>query len=181
MHYLCDENTWGFVTAMKIYSWRQTGYRYGDTYISLGSSSLFPVNKKSLVHDIYYRLRNTIPLNGMNMDDRTCATYMDIVRQHKARYIYGYATAIYLLAKYCKEHNIQWHFNAAFPTAEKLTPVYRQTIADTWGAKIMDCYGSRDGCITAYEIEKIPMMIATTRMNTASALYSRYRNAMAPS
>ena len=152
MHYICDENTWGFVTAMKIYSWRKTGYRYGDKFVSLGSSSLFPVNKKSLVHEIYYRLRNTIPLNGMNMDDDTCATYMDIVRKHKVRYIYGYATAIYLLARYCKEHNVQWHFNAAFSTAEKLTPEYRQTIADTWGAIVMDCYGSRDGCITAYEL-----------------------------
>lgn len=153
MQYICDENTWGFVTAMKIYSWKQSGYRYGDKFVSLGSSSLFPVNKKSLVHEIYYRLRNTIPLNGMNMDDDTCAMYMEIIRKHKVRYIYGYATAIYLLAKYCKDNNIQWHFNVAFTTAEKLTPFYRQVISDTWSSKVMDCYGSKDGGVTAYEID----------------------------
>ena len=153
MQYICDENTWGFVTAMKIYSWKQTGYKYGDLFVSLGSSSLFPVNKKSWVHEIYFRLRNTIPLNGMNMDDATCAKYMDIVRKHNIRYIYGYATAIYLLARYCRENQVNWHFDAAFATAEKLTPQYRQVISDTWGAQVMDCYGSKDGGITAYEIE----------------------------
>ena len=153
MQYICDENTWGFVTAMKIYSWKQTSYRYGDLFVSLGSSSLFPVNKKSLVSEIYMKLRNTIPLNGMNMDDETCCRYMDIIQKHNVRYIYGYATAIYLLARYCKENKVNWHINAAFATAEKLTSHYRQVIADTWGAQVMDCYGSKDGCITAYEIE----------------------------
>ena len=153
MKYICDENTWGFVTAMKIYSWKQTGYKYGDLFVSLGSSSLFPVNKKSVVHEIYFRLKNTIPLNGMNMDDETCSKYMEIIRRHNVRYIYGYATAIYLLARFCQENQIKWHFNVAFATAEKLTPHYRQVISNTWDAQVMDCYGSKDGGITAYEIE----------------------------
>lgn len=153
MQYLCSEATWGFVTAMKIYSWKQTGYKYGDKFVSLGSSSLFPVNRKSIVHEIYFRLRNTIPLNGMNMDDEHCSHYMRIIERNKVRYIYGYATAIYLLADYCKKNGIEWHFNAAFATAEKLTPYYRQVIEETWSTQVMDCYGSRDGCITAYEIE----------------------------
>ena len=153
MQYLCDENTWGFVTAMKIYSWKQTGYQYGDKFVSLGSSSLFPVNKKKTINEIYFRLRNTIPLNGMNMDDETCRIYMEIIQNKRIRYIYGYATAIYLLARYCRNHRIIWHFDAVFATAEKLTPLYRQVIADTWETRVMDCYGSRDGGITAYEIE----------------------------
>lgn len=153
LQYICDENTWGFVTAMKIFSWKKFGYHYGDKFVSLGSSSLFPTNKRSLVHEIYFRLKNTIPLNGMNMDDATCAKYMDIIRKRDIHYIYGYATAIYLLARYCRENGVQWHFDVAFPTAEKLTPLYRETITDTWGARVMDCYGSKDGGITAYEIE----------------------------
>lgn len=153
MQYICDENTWGFVTAMKIFSWKQTGYRYGDKFVSLGSSSLFPVNKKNPINEIYFLIRNTIPLNGMNMDDDTCRKYMDIIRKNNVRYIYGYASAIYLLARYCRDHKVDWHFIAAFPTAEKLTSIYREVISETWGAQVMDCYGSRDGGITAYEIE----------------------------
>lgn len=153
MTYICDENTWGFVTAMKIYSWQQTGYHFGDKYVSLGSSSLFPVNKKNVVNELYSRLRNTIPLNGMNMDNETCSIFMDIIQRKRIRYIYGYATALYLLAKFCRDNSITWHIKAAFATAEKLTPLYREVISKTWGAIVMDCYGSRDGGITAYEIE----------------------------
>lgn len=153
MQYLCDENTWGFVTAMKIYSWKHTGYHYGDKYVSLGSSSLFPVNKKNPVNEIYFLMRNTIPLNGMNMDDNTCKRYMDIIRNKRVMYIYGYASAIYLLAKYCRDNGVDWHFDAVFTTAEKLTPHYRDVISNTWDTTVMDCYGSRDGGITAYEIE----------------------------
>lgn len=153
MKYICDENTWGFVTAMKIFSWQQYGYKYGDRYVSLGSTSLFPTNKKSLVHEVYFRLRNTIPLNGMNMDDATCAYYMEIIRKKNVHYIYGYATAIYLLARYCRENNVRWHFDAVFSTSEKLTTLYREEIEKTWGTQVMDCYGSRDGGVTAYEIE----------------------------
>ena len=153
MRYICGENTWGFVTAMKIFSWQQVGYKYGDRFVSLGSSSLFPVNKKSIIHEIYFRFRNTIPLNGMNMEDEICAKYMDIIKRHKIKYIYGYATALYLLARYCHENNVKWHFDAVFSTAEKLAPQYRQVISETWDVEVMDCYGSKDGGITAYEVE----------------------------
>lgn len=152
MKYICDENTWGFVTAMKIHSWQTTGYYYGDLFMSLGSSSLFPVNKKSLVHEIYFKLRNTIPLNGMNMDDAICAKYVEIAKRHKVKYIYGYATAIYLLAKYCSKNNVTIDLNVAYTTAEKLHPHYRKMISETFNCKVMDCYGSKDGGVTAYEV-----------------------------
>ena len=78
---------------------------------------------------------------------------MEIIRNEGIRYVYGYATAIYLLAKYCRDNKVDWQINAVFTTAEKLTPMYRKVISETWGAQVMDCYGSRDGGITAYEIE----------------------------
>ena len=153
LKYICDENTWGFVTAMKIYSWKKTGYLYGDCYVSLGSSSLFPTGKKNPVNEAYFKLRNTIPLNGMNMDDDTCGRYMHIIKEKGIRYIYGYASAINLLAKYCRDTGFDWHIDAVFTTAEKLTDIYRQVISETWDTTVMDCYGSRDGGITGYEIE----------------------------
>ena len=36
MIYLCGEDTWGFVTAMKMHSWRTTSYCYGDKFAALG-------------------------------------------------------------------------------------------------------------------------------------------------
>ncbi len=154
LKYFFDEDNWGYVTAMKIASWQTTGYQYGDLFVSLGSSSLFSVNKKNPIHEIYFRLKNTIPLNGMNMDDAVCKRYTDIIIKYNVKYIYGYATAIFLLALYCKKNNIKLPIQWAYTTAEKLTEEYRETIEKTWNAKVMDCYGSRDGGLTAYEVER---------------------------
>ncbi len=149
--YIVDENTWGIITASKIFSWKKTGYRYGDLYLSLGSRSLFPVNKKSLVHEIYFRLRNTIPLNGMNMDDENCEKFMQLVKKYNVKYIYGFASPLYLLALYSKRKGYNVRIKA-FSTAEKLTPQYREVIESAWKEPVMDCYGSRDGGMTAYEV-----------------------------
>lgn len=174
--FIVDENTWGFITAMKIHSWKKTGYHYGDLYLSLGSSSLFPVNKKSIIHEFYYRLRNTIPLNGMNMDDAVCEKYVDIIRKNKVRYIYGYTSAIYLLALYTKKMHIDLKMEGVFATSEKLTNEYRQLIESTWNTRVTDCYGSRDGGVTAYEINRGTLnvgynTICQTNSKTESTMY----------
>jgi len=152
LRFLLDENTWGFVTAAKINAWKSTGYHYGDLYVSLGSSSLFPVNKRSRIHEIYYRIRNTIPLNGMNMEDTVCKKYTDIILENKAHYLYGYASSIYLLALYVQKNSIQLDIKGVYSTSEVLTDAYRRTIESTFNVRVLDCYGARDGGITAYEV-----------------------------
>lgn len=154
LRFLLDENTWGFVTAAKINAWKSTGYNYGDLYVSLGSSSLFPVTKRSRIHEIYYRIRNTIPLNGMNMEDAVCKKYTDIILENKAHYIYGYASSIYLLALYVQKNSIKLDIKGVFSTSEVLTDVYRQTIESAFNVRVLDCYGARDGGITAYEVTR---------------------------
>jgi protein capK len=154
LHFIIDENTWGYVTAAKIYAWQTTGFHYGEPFLSFGSSSLFRVNKKNWLHDIYYKLRNAIALNGMNMEDSICRKYLEIARKKRVKYIYGYASSIYILASYVKKHNVKYKLNAVFTTSEVLTPEYRQVIEEAFDTKVMDCYGAHDGGITAFEIER---------------------------
>ena len=89
----------------------------------------------------------------MNLDDALCQQYIEILDRQKIHYVYGYASAIYLLAKYALDHKIDMsHMRGAFTTSENLTDVYRETIGRAFGCRVMDCYGSRDAAITAYEI-----------------------------
>ena len=154
LHFIIDENTWGYVTAAKIHAWKTTGFHYGEPFLSFGSSSLFRVNKKNRLHDIYYNLRNAIALNGMDMEDSICRKYLEIARKKRVKYIYGYASSIYILASYVKKHNVKYKLNAVFTTSEVLTPEYRQVIEESFDTKVMDCYGAHDGGITAFEIER---------------------------
>jgi len=154
MKYLLDHRSWSFSNANNIINWEKTGYRYGDKYIALGSTSLFVNNKSSLKHRIYYRIKNKIGLNGVNMSDEVCSSYVSFIKSKKVKFIYGYASAIYLLAKYCVKTNLNLDIKACFPTSEVLTDLFRQTIEDAFRCTIVDCYGAHDGGITAFAHNK---------------------------
>ena len=153
MFYYCDEDTWGYVTAAKIYYWKHTSYRYGDAFVAMGSASLF-AKKPSLVRRIYDKIRNEVPMNTVNLTDELCEKYIGIIKQKKIRFIYGYAASIYIFTKYVAAHQIDLkQIEAVFTTSEALTDEYRELIARTYECKVVDCYGARDAGITAYETD----------------------------
>lgn len=152
MKYYCDENVWGYVTATKIFHWKKTGYRYGDAFVALGSSSLF-AKKPSLVRRIYDKIRNEVPMNSVNLTDELCERYVQQIKKQKIRFIYGYAASIYILTKYVAKKNIDLtQIEAVFTTSENLTDAYRELMEKTYKCRVMDCYGARDAGITAYEV-----------------------------
>lgn len=151
MFHYTDEDTWGYETATKVHHWRKAGYRFGDPFVAMGSSSLFG-KKPSLVRRIYDKIRNEMPLNTVNLTDELCAEYVEFIKKHKVRYIYGYAGSIYVFTKYVSEHGIDMkQIQGVFTTSENLTDGYRKLIEKTYDCVVRDCYGARDAGMTAYE------------------------------
>lgn len=154
MLYLCDENTWGYVTAAKIFHWKQAGYHYGDEFAAMGSASLFS-QKPSLVRRVYDKIRNEYPMNAVNLTDELCAQYVQVIKKERIHYLYGYAASLYIFTQYVKRHNIDLtQVEAVFTTSENLTEQYRKTMEETYQCAVTDCYGARDAGITAYESER---------------------------
>lgn len=153
--YVKDNNSWGFMNAFNIWLWKETGYCYGDTFLALGSSSLFPKDTKSRVHDIFYKLKGKIPFNAMNMSDEVCQECVDCIIRNKVHYIYGYASSLFLLACYIREHHLESkiRIHACFPTSEILTDTYRQTIEEVFHCTVCDIYGAHDGGMIAGKID----------------------------
>jgi phenylacetate-CoA ligase len=85
------------------------------------------------------------------MSKEVSRKYVKLIKEKKIKYIYGYASAIYLLAKYVEEQNLDVNIEACFPTSEILTDLYRETIIRAFKCKIINCYGAHDGGITAFE------------------------------
>lgn len=152
LKFTLDLNSWSYTTASNIYSFEQKGLLYGDKYIALGSSSLFPVSEKSLLHNLYYGLRKKLPMTGMNMSEEVMTSQIEYIVRNKIEFIYGYASAIFLLAKFVKSKNIRIKLKACFPTSEILTDEYRKQIEEAFKCVVMDGYGARDGGITADEL-----------------------------
>lgn len=153
MFYYCDEDTWGYITAAKVYYWRSYGYQYGEPFAAMGSASLF-AKKPSLVRRIYDKIRNEVPMNTVNLTDELCEKYISVIRKKKLRYIYGYAASIYIFTRYISTHRIDLkQIEGVFTTSENLTDEYRRLIEETYECKVWDCYGARDAGITAYETD----------------------------
>ena len=153
MRFLTSEDTWGYVTAAKMVAWKTTPYRYGDKFAALGSASILK-EKPSLVRRIYDWIRQEYPMNSMSLNNELCQTYIDKMRKEGIHYIYGYASSIYLLAKYAHDNQVDVSFiKGAYTTSENLTSTYRDMIENTFGCRVMDCYGCRDAGVACYEIK----------------------------
>lgn len=152
MQYFIDENTWGYTSAAKLYAWMTTSYQYGDRFVAMGSASLF-AKKPSLPRRIYDMIRNEYPMNTVNLNDDLCEKYIAFIKKKKICYIYGYAASIYIFTSYVAKHNIDLkQIKVVFTTSENLTEDYRALIEQTYNCRVMDCYGSNDAGMNAYEI-----------------------------
>lgn len=154
VRYVKDNDSWGFDNAFNFLMWKQAGYRLGDRFLALGSSSLFPTNKKSVLHNLYYRIRGKIPFNAMNLSAERLEECLRLIRRKDIHFIYGYASSIFLLARYVEEHHLEstLHIKACFPTSEILTDTYRSTMERVFGCVVSDMYGAHDGGIVAHGI-----------------------------
>lgn len=185
MMYLCDENTWGYVTAAKIFHWKRAGYHYGDKFAAMGSSSLFS-QKPSIVRRIYDKLRNEYSMNAVNLTDELCQKYVETIKREHIHYLYGYAAALFSFTKYVKDNGINLtQIKAVFSTSENLTDYYRKIMEETYQCKVMDCYGARDAGITAYESARgvyqvgynvIAEVVDEIEPNTGSLLSTNFLN-----
>ena len=154
--YVKDNDSWGFDNAFNFLMWKQTGYRLGDRFLALGSSSLFPTTKRSILHDLYYGIRGKIPFNAMDLSKERLEACVDLIRRKHIHYIYGYASSIFLLAKYVEENHLESTIliKACFPTSEILTDTYRSTMERVFHCVVSDMYGAHDGGIVAHCIQR---------------------------
>lgn len=155
VRYARDNVSWGFCNAYYLLMWQRTGYHYGDKFLALGSASIFPVNKKSMLQDLYYGMKRKIPFNAMNLSEEKLEECVKIIIDNDIHYIYGYASSIFLLAKYVMEKGLhdKVSIHACFPTSEILSDIYRMTIVNAFGCRIDDSYGANDGGIVAHKLD----------------------------
>lgn len=166
MVFILDLQSWSFTNANNIVNWERTKYRYGNKFIALGSTSINVSENTSFKHKVFYYLKNKISLSGVNMSDEVCRKYLEHIKRDNIKYIYGYASAIYLLASYAERINYDHQILSCFPTSEILTPIYRDKISKVFKCDIVNCYGASDGGITAFEHNGSPFEVGYNCLST---------------
>ena len=152
MRYLCDNKSWSMTNAFNIFERQSADYHYGDQFIAMGGSSISAAATHSFMHKVYYRVIGKNAMGSTGINEEEMHRYFEFIRSHNIKYIYGYASVIYLFAKYVKENNLQDELDikAIFPTSDVLANAYASLIQETLKCKILDSYGAFDGCVSGY-------------------------------
>jgi phenylacetate-CoA ligase len=122
--------------------------------VYIGGSSVEPI--VGIVKKYIYRfLNNWLFLSTDSLERRKIEQVTRRLRRSRVRYIYGYASCIFLLAEMCRDLGIDdVKFRSAFATSEILHDNWRRVIEDVFSCEVFDVYGGNDGAGFAYECKE---------------------------
>ena len=143
-------------------SWEAAGYTLGDKVAFIAGTSL---TKSSLRHLAFYKVMNIDVYSAFTLDELNIVKYLERLKQTKAKLIYGYSSALNVVATYM---NKVGGFN--FPdlisivsTAEILTDGMRENISRAFNVRVYNQYGCNEAGVSAFECQYNNMHLISSR------------------
>jgi len=93
---------------------------------------------------VYDAAMRELFMSTFHLARNTLGVYIDALRCYKVKYVVGYPSAAYVLAKHCLDNKIGIRLKAVLTTAETLDKVKRETISNAFKCPIYDFYGSSE-------------------------------------
>jgi phenylacetate-CoA ligase len=150
---LVDRERMAFADAARLRAHRWFGADMGTREVVLWGSSL-ELTKQDTARTIRDRFINSRLLSAFDLGATSLARYARIIQRYRPGKLYGYASALYLLASYLRQ--IGWTPpggwpRAIFTTAEPLFDFQRATIEAVFGCPVAVEYGCREVGLIAAE------------------------------
>ncbi|WP_068472684.1 phenylacetate--CoA ligase family protein [Saccharicrinis aurantiacus] len=124
--------------------WKWAGYEFGDSILQTGMTS-----KRSLLKHIKDRLFKTFYLHAYNHNDVDLSKALKWLNNQKKVVLGGYASSLYIIAKYCKENGITKDLKTCISWGDKLFDKYKVLIEEVFNCKVFNTYGSSEGFMIA--------------------------------
>lgn len=128
------------------------GYHLGDKLAIVAGTSLVSSSNtlKGKLQDYVLNYKHYLTCG---MDEDALLSYYNHLRCWKPHFLRGYASSLYLLAKFLDENSLDlgFRFKGIFSTSELLTQQSRLVIEKVFKTKVFDNYGLNDGGVSAYE------------------------------
>lgn len=128
--------------GVHIRGWRWNGYEHGKKKLAIISSAQGIVQGE-----------NTLNLLG-DLSESNIKENLRQILEFRPQYIRGYVSSLYILAKYCIDHNIKIDFVESINTiSENLYDFQRESIEQAFMGKVFEEYCCNDGGACAWECE----------------------------
>jgi phenylacetate-CoA ligase len=144
-----EQISWEVAAEFRAYKW--ANYHLGDRCLVFWGSPIDIPKSAKLIGQLTNALENVSYLNTYVLSDEVLDKYITFMKKFNPEVIRGYASSVYLLAKYVLEKGVKCaHPKAVITTAETLLDFQRKTIEDAFSCQVFDYYGSREiGSIAA--------------------------------
>ncbi|MFX0196548.1 MAG: phenylacetate--CoA ligase family protein [Candidatus Hodarchaeota archaeon] len=149
-----DQSSHSSIWASNWRAFSAGGFSLGEPIMTLSGGALMP-RTTPLKQKIYAFCMNMLQLPAYHLSDEVIESYIAILRKRRNRsYLFAYASAAYLLARYLKQHRINdISFKVVFTTSEVLSFMQRTVIQETLNCSVYDTYGNNETSLYAFECE----------------------------
>ena len=137
-------------SELRAYSW--CGYNLGDKHAVLWGSPFDLKKSEELRNRIVNFFGKRVMLNCFGMSEESMRMYARRLEKFKPKIVRGYASAVYLFAKFMLHEGVDnVKPKAVITAAETLFDHERTTIEKAFGCEVYDFYGAREAAAIASE------------------------------
>ncbi len=144
--------------AEKAFTWlhrRWVGVEVGDLAAAFVGFPLVPLRQSSPPFWVHDRSENRIMYSLQHLSRDHMPHYAESLARSAPRFIYGYPTAIYLVAQHLNEKGIcDVRPRGVFTASETLMPHQRVEMEAAFGCPVMDWYGASEMIANIVQCEK---------------------------
>ncbi len=142
-----------YLAANNLRVWSSaTDYKIGDKFITIAHGSLLP-DKNTIKNKFYFLFQHSTLISSYHLNDKRLTEAIRIINKSRAKFMYGYSSSIFMIAKFASANNIEINskLQAIYSTSDMLYPNQRKLIESVFKVTVFDSYGCPESGIISFE------------------------------
>jgi len=153
-----DSRTFHYAFFTRLRKWN--GVKKGDRRVTFLGRVVVKANKKRPPFWVYDVCQNNLIMSSFHMSDDRLIHYYEKIAAFQPKEIFGYASAIYQLAKFISDKCLDPISVALImPTAETLLPYQREAIKKAFHGRLVNQYGCTEMAFFGAENSEYRMLM----------------------
>jgi phenylacetate-CoA ligase len=136
-------------------------FRWANVSVRMPRSTIGdrPIVPRADSHGPFYRynlVERQLYLSALHISRENIPNYVEGLNKHRPQVLTGLAHSHYLVAQMMLEEGLRLKYRprAAVLSGEKITSHMKETMADAFGARVFEEYGSVENCVLATECQE---------------------------
>jgi phenylacetate-CoA ligase len=125
-----------------------------DRWAMLNGQLVVPVKQQTPPFWVWNGAMKQLYMSTYHISAKNVPSYIEAMKAHKVKYLYGQSAAMYSLARFAREQGLEPpKISVAISNAEPLYPHQRQLVEEYFGCAVRETYGMAEKVAAASECE----------------------------